>query len=224
MYYIYEYIDPRTSLPFYIGKGKNNRKYNHLKNEKESKHENPDKFQIIQDILAEGLFPVIREIESNIEKESDAYAREDHYIFHYGRKGIDKDGILTNKTLHGHPPTPVWDDNRKQKHSEWNSKYWTEDRKLEHRKIAKENAIKGGLASKGTVSVVGLTGLTKRIPKELYLSIDKSIPVEQQEFVSTSSKEGKRRLTLPTLGPVVATVKPPGSVREISLVRVVTPV
>jgi hypothetical protein len=32
------------------------------------------------------------------------------------------------------------------------------------------------------------------------------------------------RLTLPTLGPVVATVKPPGSVREISLTRVVVAV
>ena len=43
MYYIYEYIDPRTGLPFYIGKGKNKRKYAHIKDEKASKHENPDK-------------------------------------------------------------------------------------------------------------------------------------------------------------------------------------
>lgn len=34
---------------------------------------------------------------------------------------------------------------------------------------------------------------------------DKTIPTEQQKFVSTSSKEGKRRLALLTLGTVVVT-------------------
>lgn len=109
MYYIYQYIDPRTSLPFYIGKGKDTRKYDHIHNA-QSKRENPTKAQVIKEILDAGLFPVIKEIEGNIESEFDAYAREDHYILYYGRKGIEENGILTNKTLHGRPPTPVWDD------------------------------------------------------------------------------------------------------------------
>ena len=197
MYYIYEYIDPGTQLPFYVGKGKNNRKYAHLKDENASKRENLSKFQIIQEIIAEGLFPVIREIESNISNEEDAYAREDHYILHYGRRGIEPGGILTNKTLHGHPPTPIWNDVKKRKHSEFNAKYWTEERKASHRIVAKKNAIKGGLACVGTVAVIDLNNVTKRIPKELYLSVDKNKPATEQEFVSTSSKEGKRRLTSP---------------------------
>lgn len=197
MYYIYEYIDPRINLPFYIGKGKNNRKYNHINNQKESKHENSDKFQIIQDILSAGMSPIIREIESNIENEQEAYAREDYYILLHGRKDIDQNGILSNKTLHGHPPTPIWDDARKQQHSEWNASYWTTDKKMQHRSIAKENAIKGGIASKGTVPVVSLLGITTRIPRDEYLALNKHIPAEEQEFVSTASKEGRRRLTSP---------------------------
>lgn len=216
MYYIYEYIDPRTNLPFYIGKGKKNRKFNHIKNEKESKHENADKFNIIQEIISTGLYPIVREIESNIQDEKEAYKREDFYILKYGRRGIDANGILTNKTLHGHPPTPVWDDQRKNKHSEWNAKYWTEERKAAHQEIAKQNAVKGGLASKGTVAVVDRTGNTKRIPKDVYLSIDKNLPIDEQEYVSTASKEGKKRLSNPTLGPLVATEK---GVRAIELLR-----
>lgn len=205
MYYIYEYIDPRSGLPFYVGKGKGNRKFNHLRNEKESKQENVDKFNVIQEILAAGLFPVIREIESNIEKETDAYEREDYWILRYGRRGLDKDGILTNRTLHGHPPTPIWNSERKKKHSEWNASYWTEDRKSAHRLIAKQNALKGGLASMGMISVVDLTGKTKKITKEEYNAINKDIPIENRDLVSTASKEGKRRLQKqPTLGSVVA--------------------
>jgi hypothetical protein len=196
MYYIYEYVDPRTNLPFYIGKGKDTRMYDHIRSD-QSKRENPDKAKVIQDIIDAGLLPIMREIESNIPVESDAYTREDYYIRLYGRRGIDPSGILTNKQLYAHPPTPVWDDAKKKKHSEFNASYWTEERKAAHRVIAKENAIKGGLASKGTVSVVDLNGVSKRILRDQYLAIDKSIPVNEQEFVSTSSKEGKRRLTSP---------------------------
>jgi len=206
MYYIYQYIDPRTSLPFYIGKGKDTRKYDHIHNE-QSKRENSTKAQVIKEILDAGLFPVIKEIESNIVYESDAYAREDHYILHYGRKGIEENGILTNKTLYGRPPTPVWDAAKKKKHSEFNTDYWTEERKAAHRIIAKENSIKGGLASRGMVPVVNKLGNVKKIPGAEYRNFDKNVPLENQEFVSTSSKEGKRRLTVLTLGPLSLTDK-----------------
>lgn len=200
MYYIYQYIDPRSNLPFYIGKGKDTRKYDHVRT-KQSSLENPSKANIIKDILDAGLSPIIKEIESNIADENTAYAREDYYILHYGRMGFEENGILTNKTLHGRPPTPIWDNARKKKHSEFNANYWTDERRSKHKLTAHTNAVKGGLASIGTVSVIDLNNKTKRIPKEVYLSVNKNKPVEEQEFVSTASKEGKRRLTLPTLGP-----------------------
>jgi len=191
MYYIYEYIDPRIGLPFYIGKGKGTRKYAHI-NSMAAKKENPDKTKVIDEIQAEGLQPIIRELESGIMIEAEAYIREDYYILKYGRKGFEENGILTNKTIHGHPPTPVWDDARKKKHSEFNKEYWTAERRASH------NSQKGCdlavLASRDTVPVVDLNGRSKRIPKENYLAIDKTTPIEEREFVSTASKEGKRRL------------------------------
>ena len=197
MYYIYEYIDPRTNLPFYIGKGKDTRMYDHIRSV-QAKRENPDKAQIIQEIIDAGFFPIIREIETNIQIEEDAYKREDYYIRLYGRKGFDPGGILTNKQLYAHPPTPVWNDTRKQQHSDFNARYWTAEKRLAHKELVKANSVKGALACKGTVSVVDIAGVCKRIPKSEYLAVDKSNPPEEQEYVSTSSKEGKRRLrTLP---------------------------
>jgi hypothetical protein len=192
MYYIYEYIDPRNNLPFYIGKGKGNRKYAHM-NTIGAKKENPDKLKIIDEILAEGMHPIIRELESDIMNEVDAYIREDFYILKYGRKSVDENGILTNKTIHGHPPTPVWDDARKKKHGEFNKEYWTAERRAAHKNITQKASDLAVLASRGTVPVIDLSGKSKRIPKENYLSIDKTIPIEEREYVFTASKEGKRR-------------------------------
>ena len=47
MFYIYHYIDPRDNLPFYVGKGSDNRMYDHLY-ETESNTENRHKFYRIQ--------------------------------------------------------------------------------------------------------------------------------------------------------------------------------
>lgn len=186
MYYIYAYIDPRNNLPFYIGKGKGERKFDHL-SENTSKKENKEKFKIIQELLSLGLAPIITELESNISNELLAYNREDFYILSYGRKGIEPNGILTNRTIGGkHPPVPVWDSNRKQQHSEWNKNYWTEERKFLH-KTGKGN---GGV---GTVSVTDINGNNKRISKADFDNMDRSIPIDKWVYVSVSSNEAKRR-------------------------------
>lgn len=193
MYYIYAYIDPRTQLPFYIGKGKGERKYDHI-NSSLTRNENPEKCKIINELYSSGLSPIINEIESNIENELIAYNREDFYILKYGRLGIDPNGILTNRSLHGKPPKPIWTEEKKKKHSDFNKLYWTTERRKNHGRQFNKNSVKGGEASIGTVSVVDIEGNTRRIPGEQYRSIDKTKPINLQEYVSCASLEGRRRM------------------------------
>lgn len=187
MYYIYAYYDPRSNMPFYIGKGKDDRKYDHL-NQKYAKKENREKSRIIQEILDAGLSPIIIEIENGILDETLAYNREDFYILQYGRKGYEPHGILTNKTINGkHPPTPVWDENRKQKHREFNKQYWTAEARLQH---SIDNV------GNGIVNVRDKYGCLHRIPKEYYNNMDKTLPESEWEYVFVASKEAKRRKEL----------------------------
>ena len=186
MFYIYAYIDPTTDLPFYIGKGKDDRMYDHL-NENSSKKENRDKWQIISRLISNNTPPIIKIIENDINDELLAFNREDYYILTYGRKGIDPDGILTNKTIGGkQPPRPLWDDKKKKQHSEWNKFYWSEDRKKAH---PIEHSI-------DTVSVTDKLGNSFRISKSNFDSMDRSKDVSEWEYVSVSSKESKRRKQL----------------------------
>ena len=201
MYYIYAYIDPRNGSPFYIGKGKNNRKSDHLR-EHLGKTDNVDKVKIIKELAEIGLLPSIVELENNIADENLAYNRETYYILKYGRMGFEEGGILTNKALHGHPPKPIWDNARKKQHSEWNKKYWTPDRIKEHKEKnlvplseIGRNKIKD--SSLGTVSVVDINGNGMRILKEVYDSIDRSGPINTHMYVSVSSSEAKRRRNTP---------------------------
>lgn len=187
MYYIYAYIDPRSNLPFYIGKGKGDRKFDHL-NQKYAKKENREKSRIIQEIIDTGLRPIITELENNILDEEIAYNREDFYILQYGRKGYEPFGILTNKTINGkHPPVPVWDEKRKQKHREFNKKYWTPEARLKH----SINNVGNGI-----VNVRDKQGQLHRISKVCYDSMDKTLPISEWEYVFVASNEAKRRKQL----------------------------
>jgi len=53
-HYVYLYIDPRTDKPFYIGKGKGNRCFSHLKDRSES-----DKARVIDELRKLGRQPQI---------------------------------------------------------------------------------------------------------------------------------------------------------------------
>jgi hypothetical protein len=191
MYYIYAYIDPRNNLPFYIGKGKDTRKFDHL-NENSSKKENKEKWHMIKELINAGTPPIILELESNIENELLAFNREDYYILKYGRRGIEENGILTNKTIGGkQPPIPAWSIEDRKRHSEFNKNYWTPERRKAHGLKTKGN--NGGKATRGTVNVTDLFGVNKRISKDVYDNMDRSKDVNNWEYVSVSSKESKRR-------------------------------
>lgn len=104
MYYVYHYIDPRTMLPFYVGKGQGDRLMDHLK-ETEDTTDNRHKFYKIQYLITNGMDPIIVKIHDNITDENEAYLLETHEIMKYGRSGIDEDGILTNICLGAYPPS-----------------------------------------------------------------------------------------------------------------------
>jgi len=103
MYYVYELIDPRVNLPFYVGKGKDNRVYFHLSEKSRAKSDNERKFNKIQKIRKEGYEPEIK-IVQYFENENDAYNYEEQLIKKYGRIRYDEGGILTNICESSRPP------------------------------------------------------------------------------------------------------------------------
>lgn len=105
MFYVYEYVDPRTNLPFYIGKGKGNRYLKHL-NETYENTENKKKYAHITGLRNKGLEPIINKIKTNL-SETDAYDLETELIKKYGRRDLDPDGILTNICEDNRPPRLV---------------------------------------------------------------------------------------------------------------------
>lgn len=103
MYYVYELIDPRVNLPFYVGKGKDNRVYFHLSEKSRAKSDNQRKFNKIQKIRECGYEPEIK-IVKYFDIEEDAYFYEESLIEKYGRIRYDEGGILTNICESSRPP------------------------------------------------------------------------------------------------------------------------
>lgn len=64
-YYVYVYSDPDTKKPFYVGKGKGNRVFNHLKDQSES-----EKAQMIKNIKLKGKEPIIEILAHGLDEET----------------------------------------------------------------------------------------------------------------------------------------------------------
>lgn len=102
MYYVYIYIDPFTNIPFYVGVGKNNRLWFHLKDAKCKQHPtrgNKHKFYKIKQILNTGKEPIIYKLYENLSKEH-ALKLEIYLILLIGRIDLGT-GSLTNLTNGG---------------------------------------------------------------------------------------------------------------------------
>lgn len=102
MYYVYELIDPVTGLPFYVGKGTNNRSNNHY-SESEWWY-NKRKAKKIKTLLENNLRYKVKKV-FYTNNENTAYEYESNLIKKYGRKGFEENGILTNLTIDCRPPS-----------------------------------------------------------------------------------------------------------------------
>lgn len=100
-YYVYLLIDPRTSQPFYVGKGCENRMFYHelsvVRNYKDAVKPHHNR---IREILNEGLKIVYEKVLLNV-SESKALIKEHELTDHYGRVN-NGTGILLNVSSGGH--------------------------------------------------------------------------------------------------------------------------
>ena len=106
MYYVYCYIDPTTNMPFYVGKGKQNRAFIHIKHaKKERKNKNKTRFlNKLRRLIDEGHEPKIIFLAQNIQDENIAYEIEESFIKKHGRFGYEENGILLNTCEGSRPP------------------------------------------------------------------------------------------------------------------------
>lgn len=101
VYYVYYLVNPETEQPFYVGKGKDRRCYQHLTDKMEYSR-NKRLTGHIQNLRKKGLEPKVIKIQENM-KEEDAYILEEEKILEYGRIGFDEDGILMNFFIANRP-------------------------------------------------------------------------------------------------------------------------
>ena len=92
-YYVYVYSDPDTHKPFYVGKGKGNRVFNHLSDDNDN-----EKVAYIQKLLSKGKEPIIEILVHGVDEET---------AFKVEAAAIDLIGVenLTNQQRGHHSST-----------------------------------------------------------------------------------------------------------------------
>jgi hypothetical protein len=100
MFYVYLLIDPKTNLPFYVGKGKGDRAKVHFR--PSNLKQNTLKNNKIKSMLSENVEPIIQIIARNL-TEQEAWSLEVSTIKKYGRIDLNS-GILCNHTDGGDGP------------------------------------------------------------------------------------------------------------------------
>lgn len=121
IYYVYAYLREEDGSPFYIGMGKDNRCFDHLKEAKKSPNpkSGEHKLNTIRKLLQEGKEPFIKIIQNNLSRKQ-ASDLEIELISTYGRQDLGT-GILTNQTSGG-DGYRGWSEQQKQKLRERNLK------------------------------------------------------------------------------------------------------
>jgi hypothetical protein len=96
-YYVYELIDPRSSLPFYVGKGTGKRAWAHAGNERAGREPNPHKAEILGQLRRAGLAVEVRIVQDGL-SETEAFSAERRRIYALR-------GTLTNASKGQQSPT-----------------------------------------------------------------------------------------------------------------------
>jgi hypothetical protein len=97
MFYVYLYVDPRTTKPFYVGKGSGDRDKYHIWNV--STHPNYDLRLTIQQLASVGQRPIIDRVFETTDEKA-AFLEEKRLIDYHGRLDLGT-GILCNRTPGG---------------------------------------------------------------------------------------------------------------------------
>ena len=101
IFYVYLLLDPRKDfMPFYVGKGKGSRKNTSSLATPSLARANKLKYNTISAIKMSGQSIIISIWAENL-TEAEAFDIERSLIARWGRRGVDPDGILTNRTLGG---------------------------------------------------------------------------------------------------------------------------
>lgn len=98
MYYVYSLVDPINCIPFYIGKGKKNRAWSHLRG---SANYNIDKLRYINNIRMLDHEPEVIFVEKNIQSSKVALELESYIIDKCRSFGIpltNKDRVIPDRT------------------------------------------------------------------------------------------------------------------------------
>lgn len=111
-FYVHELINPTTNVPFYVGKGRDDRAWRHisLRNNKRVSTTNPHLYNTIKQLISTVGYITIK-IQSTHAAEEDAFVAEEGLIETLGRM-VDGSGVLLNINRGGEGYTrngiPVW--------------------------------------------------------------------------------------------------------------------
>lgn len=197
-FYNYVYLDPRKPghysydwlpfsflyEPYYIGKGKGNRCFDHLK--QIHSMVNIFKDNKTRKIISEGYQPLIMKLNENLDEQT-AFDLETFFIIAIGRKDL-KLGPLTNLTSAGGGTTMVSESTRKKLGDLTRGK----PKSAEHRKKLSE-CQKGKIVSNKTRDLLRQAGLGKKLTEETKQKMSKKLKGRKREPMSEETKEKLRQ-------------------------------
>lgn len=185
-FYVYALYDPRTNIPFYVGKGKGRRCYDH--NSENDKKPNPKKRELINAIQADGFILTVKFIEKDLE-ENEAFMVETAWIRNLGRMD-ENAGPLFNLTNGGEGTSGY-------KHSE-KTKQKMRERMTGHI-VSKETRQKLSQVSKGNKSWAGKTHSEETKRKQSAALKGRVLSEEHKRNISKAkqniSRETKQKLS-----------------------------